>query len=183
MAPTPSALPAQNPLPVYIRRVPYHRNSARDSPSKHYNTVVAPTSQSKQTFGSPPTRDTSNMYAPYSYTTRPLPPYIEPPPPFQKPSPFAPSHSNAVGAVMSPLFLSSPTFAPPPCLRSKRSSGQLTRSARQIEGLAWHPPPAPCCTARPPHPSGAAAVRPCTRGTVEVAQRIGASVPWLWELL
>lgn len=65
--------PGAEPLtPVSVGCEPYHRNSTRGSPSKHHNTVVAPmlisSSQSKQTLGSPPTRD-NFQYAPYSYTT------------------------------------------------------------------------------------------------------------------
>lgn len=73
VSPTPIGAPGAEPLiPVSVRSDPYHRNFTRGSPSKNYNTVVAPmpisSSQSKQTLGSPPTRD-NFQYAPYSYTT------------------------------------------------------------------------------------------------------------------
>lgn len=116
VSPTPSALPAQNPLtPISTRRAPYHRNSTTGSPSRHYNTVVAPIPHlliTEQTNTRPSTYPRQPPNVPLTRTSHnPSLPYIEPRLPSRSlppsPPPAASRHQRSC-----PLFpLSSPTFA------------------------------------------------------------------------
>lgn len=116
VSPTPSALPAQNPLLLYpsaVRRATViPREAVRVSTITQFcsstDTHLPP--PSKQTLGSPPT-ETTSQYAPYSYSIQPPSPLHRTSPLFQKPSPFATSRSIAAPALLSPIPLSSPTFA------------------------------------------------------------------------